>query len=370
MDSLERRRIGEKASITGILCNLALFVLKLVIGSAGHSLSVVADAFNNMTDFVSSFVSLVSVQLSGKPADREHPFGHGRIEYFAAIIIAIIVLMAGMASMIESVKKILHPTLPQYDTIMLVVIVVAIVVKILLGTYVRRTGHELRSDALIASGADALFDAIVTLSTLVSAIIMLLWQMNLDGWFGVLISLVILKAGLEMLASPINELLGSHVPREFVTKLKREVMSFDQVLGIYDIIMNNYGPDTYIGSIHVNVPDTMTAREIHRLTREITLRIYEKFGAVVTVGIYAVSRGDSTEGRLQHDVMQMAAHCAHVTQVHGYYYYEDQQLITIDVVPDDEVTDNDAFARTMSETLHSAFPHQRFSIVVDRNYSE
>ena len=359
-----------RTSYMGVGANVLLAAFKAGVGLASGSIAILMDAVNNLTDVLSSVVTIVGARLSARPADREHPFGHGRIEYFAAIIIAIIVLMAGMASMIESVKKILHPTLPQYDTIMLVVIVVAIVVKILLGTYVRRTGHELRSDALIASGADSLFDAVVTLSTLVSAIIMLLWQVNLDGWFGGLISLVILKAGLEMLASPINELLGSHVPREFVTNLKREVMSFDQVLGIYDIIMNNYGPDTYIGSIHVNVPDTMTAREIHRLTREITLRIYEKFGAVVTVGIYAVSRGDSTEGRLQHDVMQMAAHCAHVTQVHGYYYYEDQQLITIDVVPDDEVTDNDAFARTMSETLHSAFPHQRFSIVVDRNYSE
>jgi divalent metal cation (Fe/Co/Zn/Cd) transporter len=247
---------------------------------------------------------------------------------------------------------------------------VAIGVKMILGRYVKRMGERLKSDALIASGADALFDAAVTLATLVSAGIMLIWGVNLDGIFGTLISLVILKAGYEMLSSPINELLGSRISPEFVAQLKEEVMSFSEVHGVFDIIMNSYGPDTIIGSLHVNVADTMNARDIHRLTRSIAQRIYEKFHVILTVGIYAVCTDTTCKGRLQREVMEFAAQHADVLQVHAFYYYEDRNLITIDVVPEESVRDNARFVATMEADLHKQFPGYGFSIVVDHNYSE
>ena len=162
----------------------------------------------------------MGTKLSQRPADRKHPFGFGRIEYFSAIIIAVIVLSAGITSLIESVKKIFDPTEPEYTTTTLAVIVVAIVVKLLLGQYVKRKGEHLKSDALIASGSDALFDAIITLATLVSAGVMLLWGVSLDGILGALISVVIITAGIEMLASPVNELLGTSIPAELTGEIK------------------------------------------------------------------------------------------------------------------------------------------------------
>jgi hypothetical protein len=182
--------------------------------------------------------------------------------------------------------------------------------------------------------------------------------------------LVIIKAGLEIVASPVNELLGCRVSSAFVAQLKQEVMSFEGVYGVYDIIVNSYGPGKLIGSFHVNVPDTMSAREIHGLTRSISQRLYEKFGIVTTVGIYAVHMGDNMMSRLQRDVMNFAREHAAVTQVHAFYYYADRNLVTIDVVPDDTVKDDVAFQATMTADLHAAFPDYRFAVVVDHNYSE
>ena len=367
---MDRNKEIIRTSYVGIAANVLLATFKAVVGLAASSVAIIMDAVNNLTDMLSAVITIVGTKLSGRPADHEHPFGHGRIEYFSAIIISVIVLMAGVGSMMASVRKIIFPTLPQYSTLTLTVIIVAVIVKLLLGRYVKKKGEQLNSDSLIASGADALFDAVVTLGTLLSAVIMLIWEVNLDGYIGVLISVVILKAGYEMLASPINELLGSRISPEFVASLKEEVMSFKEVHGVFDIIINSYGPDTMIGSLHVNVADTMTAREIHRLTRSIASRIYEKFHVILTVGIYAVNNEEDGMGKLQHDVMEYAASHADVHQVHAFFYYEDSNLITIDVVPEESVKDNAQFAAMMEADLRRRFPKHDFSIIVDHNYSE
>jgi len=215
-----------------------------------------------------------------------------------------------------------------------------------------------------------LFDAVVTLATLVSAGIMLLWGVNLDGVFGILISLVILKAGWEMLSSPVNELLGSRISPEFVAELKNEVMGFDKVYGVFDIIMNSYGPDMIIGSLHVNVPDTMTAREIHGLTREISRSIYEKMHVILTVGIYAIPTGDSKQAKLQRKIMQMASRHDEVMQVHAFFYYEEKKLVTLDIVPKDWVKDEKGLVETLRAELEERYPELTFSLVLDHNYSE
>ena len=367
---MDRNQRIIRTSIVGVVANVLLATFKATVGVAANSIAIVMDAVNNLTDVLSSVITIVGTKLSERPADHEHPFGHGRIEYFSAIIIAIIVLMAGLGSLIESVKKIIEPSEPQYTSVTLTVIIVAIAVKLVLGRYVKNTGEELKSDALIASGADALFDAVVTLATLVSAGIMLLWDINLDGIFGTLISLVILKAGYEMLVSPINELLGSRISPEFVAALKQEVMSFDKVYGVFDIIMNSYGPDTIIGSLHITVPDTMTAHEIHQLTRSISQRIYEKFHVILTVGIYAVHASASAVGKLQEEVMGYLSSHEHVFQVHAFFYYEDRNLITVDVVPDDTITDSSRFVKQLLDELHERFPDYNFSLIADHNYSE
>lgn len=359
-----------RTSIIGIVANVLLAAFKATVGFLASSVAIVMDAVNNLSDALSSVITIIGTKLSARPADREHPFGYGRVEYFSAIIIAVIVLSAGVTSLIESVKKIFEPTEPDYNTVTLVVIVVAIVVKLVLGQFVKGQGKKLKSDALIASGSDALFDAVITLATLVSAGIMLLWHVSIDGILGALISLVIIKAGIEMLASPVNELLGARVSQDLVKDIVKEVSSFEGVHGVFDIILHNYGPNVLIGSLHVNVYDTMDAHEIHGLTRHISELMYEKHGIIMTVGVYAIATGENHRAELQSKVIQTLAKHDEIVQVHGFYYFEKEHRISVDVVPDISVRDEAALCSKLTGELKTIVPNEEISIVIDHNYSE
>ena len=359
-----------RTSWIGIITNVLLASFKAVVGILASSVAIVMDAVNNLSDALSSVITIVGTKLSQRPADRKHPFGFGRIEYFSAIIIAVIVLSAGITSLIESVKKIFDPTEPSYTTTTLIVIVVAIVVKLVLGQYVKKKGEQLKSDALIASGSDALFDAIITLATLVSAGVMLLWGISLDGILGALISIVIIKAGIEMLASPVNELLGTSISAELTNQIKKEVSDFDGVLGVFDLILHNYGPDVKIGSLHINVYDTMSAYDIHGLTRRISIQMMERHGIIMTIGVYAVATGENHRAELQSKVVQSLAAHNEIVQVHGFYYSEKGNMLSVDVVPDISVRDDAIFINQITNEIQPLVPDTNVVIVVDHNYSE
>ena len=367
---MDRSKEIIRTSWIGIAANVLLAGFKAAVGILASSVAIVMDAVNNLSDALSSVITIVGTKLSQRPADRKHPFGFGRVEYFSAIIIAVIVLSAGITSLIESVKKLFNPTAPTYTTLTLVVIVVAIVVKLILGQYVKHKGEQLKSDALIASGSDALFDAIITLATLVSAGVMLLWGFLLDGILGALISLVIIKAGIEMLASPVNELLGTSISAELTSQIKKEVSEFEGVHGVYDLILHNYGPDIQIGSLHINVYDTMSAHEIHGLTRKITMQMIERHNIVMTVGVYAIATGENRRAELQTKVMQTLAAHSEIVQVHGFYYSEKDNMLSVDVVPDISVHDEAAFVGQLTAELQPLVPDKQVVIVVDHNYSE
>lgn len=359
-----------RTSWTGIIANILLASFKAAVGLISSSVAIVMDAVNNLSDALSSVITIIGTKLSQRPADRKHPFGFGRIEYFSAIIIAVIVLSAGITSLIESVKKIFDPTEPSYTTTSLVVIIVAIVVKLLLGLYVKRKGQQLKSDALIASGSDALFDSIITLATLLSAGVMMIWNVSLDGILGALISVVIIKAGIEMFASPVNELLGSSIPAEFTSQIKKEVSAFDGVHGVFDLILHNYGPDVKIGSLHINVYDTMSAHDIHLLTRKISTSMFDKHGIIMTVGVYAVATGDNKQAELQSRVVQTISTHKEIIQVHGFLLSEEDKMLSVDVVPDITEHDDAALIARLTAEIQPLAPDYHILIAVDHNYSE
>ena len=359
-----------RTSWIGIAANVLLAAFKAAVGLIAGSVAIVMDAVNNLSDALSSVITIVGTKLSARPADREHPFGYGRVEYFSAIIIALIVLAAGVTSLVESVKKISSPSEPQYTTVTLVVIIVAIAVKLLLGSYVKRKGRQLKSDALVASGSDALFDAIITLATLLSAGIMLLWNVSIDGYLGALISLLIIKAGFEMLASPINELLGKKVPPELVRQIKHDINELEEVHGVYDIILHNYGPDVMIGSLHISVDETLNAHDIHGLTRHISVMMYERYGIIMTVGVYAHAVGKGVAAEMQSAVMQRLSQHKELVQVHAFYYSPEERMLSVDVVPDISIHDDKALVATLVAELQPLAPDFQVIVVVDHNYSE
>ena len=367
---MDRSKEIIRTSIIGIVANVLLASFKAVVGLLANSVAVVLDAVNNLSDALSSVITIIGTKLSVRPADSKHPFGYGRVEYFTAIIIAVIVLTTGVTSLVESVKKIINPTDPDYTTVTLVVIIAAIVTKLVLGWYVRRQGKRLDSDALVASGSDALFDAVITLATLISAGVMLIWNVSLDGYLGALISVVIIKAGIEMLASPINQLLGARAPQDLIHQIKSEIAALEGVQGVFDIILHGYGPNLSIGSLHIGVPDTMTAHQIHGLTRKISEMMLANHGIIMTVGVYSNATGDNTHTQLQKQVVQTLTRQEHILQVHAFYYDESSGSVSVDVVPDRSVTDDEAFLRLLEEQLSTAVPGIQASIVIDHNYSE
>ena len=226
------------------------------------------------------------------------------------------------------------------------------------------------SDALIASGSDALFDAVITLATLVSAGVMLLWNVSLDGILGALISVVIIKAGIEMLASPINELLGTSISAELTHQIHKEVSEFEGVHGVFDLILHNYGPDVKIGSLHININDTMSAHDIHGLTRKISMQMFERHGIIMTVGVYAIATGENKRAELQTKVMQTLAAHKDIVQVHGFYYSEKDNMLSVDVIPDISVHDDAALINQLTTEIQPLVPDMQVFIVVDHNYTE
>lgn len=376
-DKALRSKQITRTSIIGILVNVFLSSFKAVVGLISGSIAIVLDAVNNLTDAMSSVITIVGIKLAHKKPDAKHPFGHGRVEYFSAIIISLIVLSTGVTSLVESIKKIIEPTQPNYGVAAIIIIVVAILTKVLLGRFVKKQGEKYNSDALVASGADAMFDAIISVATLVGALVMILWKVNIDGWLGAIIAIFIIKAGAEMLATPISQVIGARPDSEITKSIKQTVREVPGVMGAYDLILHNYGPNNAIGSIHVEVSDTLTAREIHLLSKAIQRVVYEKYSVFITVGIYAVHEGDDAMGQLRISLRNaMLAHEG-VIGFHGLFVSSYPQAnadnapyVSFDVVITFSSGDRMALLQVLEAEVHKFLPNYTVQINFDTDFSD
>ena len=287
---ISRDKIILKTSIIGIITNVILSAFKGAIGFFTNSIAIMVDAVNNLSDALSSVITIIGLKLAGKKPDKEHPYGHGRIEYLTALTIGVIILYTGFTAVISSVKKIISPELPEYDNVSLIIIAVAVVVKLFLGIYTQKMGVRANSDSLIASGVEAKFDTLVSFSTLVAAFIFIFFGVSLEAYLGVLISILLIKTAGEILKDTINKILGTRPNLETIKAIYKEIRSIDGVLGAYDLMFHDYGPDKMLGSVHIEVAEDMTAGEIDTLIRRIQREIFTKFSVVIdAVGIYAIN---------------------------------------------------------------------------------
>ena len=356
-----------RTSIIGIIANIFLAGFKALVGLLSHSIAIVLDAVNNLTDALSSVITILGVKLAKRRPDDKHPFGYGRIEYFSAVLIAAIVLAAGATSLIESVKKVIHPETPDYSAVTLVIVAVAVVVKLLLGRYVKSQGEKYNSEALVASGSDASFDAIISASALVGAVINLLFHLNLDGIIGAVISVFILKAGLEMLMESVSDIMGARPDSEITREIRETATAVPGVLGAYDLILHNYGPDQAIGSIHLEVPADLSGRELHKLTKAVQTAVLEKFHVFLTVGFYAVDENR----RAERETIEAAAR-KHpgVLGIHGLFFDEEKKCLNFDVLVDFTVKNRAELIRDLQAELQPLFPEDTIIINFDTNYTD
>ena len=355
-----------KTSIIGIIVNIILVAFKAVVGILTNSIAITLDAVNNLTDALSSIITIIGTKLAGKAPDKNHPYGYGRIEYFSSVIIAAIVLWAGITALMESWPKIFTPDVTNYTPVSLIIIAVAVVVKFVLGQYVKRVSEDINSQALVASGSDAFFDSILSLSTLIAAIISIFLHISLEGILGVIISIVIIKASIDMLRETLDSMIGARVDSELSKKIKESILEIPGIYGAYDLSLHNYGPEDMQGSVHVEIGDTLTAIEIQKLTRTISYKIFKEFSIILTVGIYAHNDNYS---HIRDELYHIASKYDEVLEIHGFIVYEEEKQITFDIIVDFDADRSEVKEKILRE-IKSKYPDFNYIMIDDYDVSD
>ena len=368
---MEREKVIVRTSMVGILANIFLASFKAVVGILSSSIAIILDAVNNLSDVMSSVITIIGTKLAEKKPDKNHPYGYGRIENLSTSLIAVIVLYAGITSLVESIKKIVHPVKPDYSAAALVIVASAVVVKILLGLYVRKKGESVNSDSLIASGKDALLDSVISTATLISAVIYLTLHIRTEAWLGAIISLVIIKSGLEILADSLSSIIGKRIDSELSKAIKETVKSFPEVQGAYDLLLHNYGPDLLIGSVHIEVPDTLTVAELDKLEHRINEKVLEKHRVILTgISVYAVNTSNDKAAKMYEDIRRNVMSHDYVLQIHGFYLDEEKMTIHFDIIIDFAAPDSAALYEHILTETQTAFPDYKVSITLDSDVSD
>lgn len=367
---VNRDAIIVRTSIIGIIANLFLAAFKAAIGILSHSIAVTLDAVNNLSDALSSVITIVGTKLAGKLPDKKHPMGHGRIEYLSAMIVSAIILYAGITSLTESVKKILHPEAADYSTVSLIIIASAVVVKLLLGRYVKKQGERAHSGALEASGSDATFDAVLSLSVLASAVIFLLTGLSLEAWVGVVISVIIIKSGIEMLTDTLDDILGKRADQEMTGKIKRILNEIPGVRGAYDLILYNFGPDRDYASVHLELPDTMTVEEVDEITRNAEMRVFKETGVVLTgIGVYSYNTENDEAAEMREAVRKKVLAHDWALQLHGFYVNIPEKKMRFDVVMSFDIPSGEGL-QILNREVGEMYPGYQLMIVSDVDISD
>lgn len=365
MAAAERERVIVRTSVIGILTNVLLAAFKAAVGLLSHSIAVILDAVNNLSDALSSVVTIIGAKLGAKQPDKKHPLGYGRIEYLSSMIVAAIVLYAGITSLVESVKKIITPEAADYSAVSLVIIGAAILAKLVLGTFVKKQGEKVHSGALVASGSDALFDAILSASVLASAVVYLLWGVSLEAYVGVVISGFIIKAGVEMMIETLDDIIGKRGDAEVSQQLKQIVCAQEQVLGAYDVTLFNYGPNRNYGSVHVELPDTLTVDEVDRITRTVQHDVFQQTGVILTgIGVYSYNTSDDEAAQMRNAIQRTVLSHEWALQMHGFYADTQKKTVRFDVVLSFDVDKKEAMATLYGE-VNALYPDYEALIVPD-----
>ena len=363
--SVIREKTIVKTSIIGIVTNLFLVGFKAFVGLVSNSIAVILDAVNNLSDALSSIVTIIGAKLGAKQPNKKHPLGYGRIEYLSSMIVAGLVLYAGITSLVESVKKIISPETADYNTVSIIIISVAIVVKLILGLYVKKQGKKVNSGALTASGSDALFDAILSSSVLMSAIVYLIWGISLEAYVGVIIAGFIIKAGIEMMIETLNDIIGKREDAETTKELKEIICAEEKVYGVYDVTIFNYGPNKNYGSVHVELPDTMSVDEVDRLTRKIQVDVFHKTGIILTgIGVYSFNTSDDEAAHMRNTVQQTVMSHDWALQMHGFYADTENRTLRFDVVISFDVDKKEAM-QTLYKEIGDLYPGFELMIIPD-----
>ena len=366
-----REKVVVKTSIISILSNIVLALFKAFVGFLSNSIAIISDAVNNLSDALSSIITIVGTKLAGKAPDKKHPYGYGRIEYMTSLLVSIIVLYAGITSFTESFKKVLNPETSDYSIVTLIILIAGIIVKFLLGIYVKKKGKEVHSDSLVASGTDAFNDAVLSISVLSSAIIYMIFGISLEAYVGILLSVFIIKAGFELIKESVNNMLGSRVESSLSKSIKKEIMKEKEIQGVYDLVLNDYGPDKYLGSVHIEVIDTLTVADVDRISRKISKRILDKYGVILhTIGVYSINTKDKMVIEAKKEITKIVFSYNGILQMHGFYLDIVEKTISFDIIIDFKIKNPEDIYKQIYAEVQKKYKDYRIDITLDIDASD
>ena len=366
-----RERYGTLSSVVGIACNILLFVLKFVMGTLSNSIAVVSDAFNNLSDGASCIVTLFGYKMAAKPADKDHPFGHGRMEYLTSLVIAAVILMMGVELLRDSASKIFHPEEVTFKVIVLVSLLLSIAVKFWMSHFNTVLGRKINSAVMLATAKDSRNDVIATSATVISLIASLFTKLPVDGIMGVVVSLFILKAGFEIIKDTVDELLGKPADSETVAAITELVCSDERIVGIHDLIIHNYGPGNVFGSCHAEVKSSEDIVSIHDLIDRIEQQVFKKLKIQMSIHMDPIEVDNEQVNALRKMVGEAVSRVDSRLKFHDFRTVTGEthtNLIFDLVVPYDIKRSDDDLKKAVDELLSGGDTKYYTVITFDREY--
>ena len=367
-----RTRYGMLASVVGIFCNVLLFSVKLTIGLILSSLAVTADAFNNLSDAASSIISFIGVKMAGKPADAEHPFGHGRIEYIAALIVSFLVIEVGFTFFKSSISKILHPEEISFDLVPFVILILSILVKLWMAFFNNKLGKRIDSKVMLATAADSLGDVITTSATVLSIIICHFTSINVDAIAGLIVSAIVIWSGISIAKDTLEHLIGERVPAELYQKITDIVESYDGIVGTHDLIVHNYGPNRSMATIHAEVPNDINIEVSHEIIDKIERDVKKDLNILLVIHMDPVEMRDEEVLSLREKTSRIVLALDPKLNFHDFRVLKEneQRNLIFDLVIPDSYSEKDAnrVMHQLVSLLHEMDENVECIITLDRSF--
>lgn len=367
-DSEAREGVVVATSALGILVNLVLAAVKVIVGAAVSSIAIVSEGVNNATDCATSLITIVGTKLSAKRPTSKHPFGYGRIEYLTSLVISIIIFVTGIELLISSVKRIFAPEELSISYVTLAIIALSAVMKLVLGSYTVKEGKRVGSDSLIALGTDCRNDSVVSLVTIISALAFLIFNLYIDAYAGVITSIFVLKAGFDVLRDTVSNLLGQAGDKELADKLYKMILDEPIVLNAADMMLHNYGPEAYSGSVNIEIDHEKTIGEAYAAIHALQLKIMHEYNITMVFGMYAVDSDHEEMLKMRKEISHFVRTQEHVQSYHALYLDPDNGDIYCDLVVDYELHDWDELRREFTEYMASLYPNNHLELVIETNY--
>ena len=367
-DPNTREGIIVTTSGMGILVNLLIAVTKIVVGLISSSIAIISEGANNAGDALSSVMALIGAKLAKKHPDEKHPFGYGRIEYLCGLVIAVVILVTGIELLIGSAKRIFHPETLHISYIALVLVALSAAVKFFLGNYTVRMGRKVGSTALEAVGTDCKTDCFASIITIVSALIFLVFKWNVDAYAGVITSLLLIKAGVEALRETLSEILGRPGDKELAAKLYKEIRSTDGILAAVDMMLHNYGPEAWSGSVNVEIDHKKTVGEIYQFLHELQLRIMHEYHVTMVFGVYAVDYDGEYMKELRKTIAGFIRKQEHVKSFHAVYIDQRSDKIYCDFIVDYELKNWEGLKKEFEQYMAEKYTGKEVVLTIETEF--